>query len=191
MPPTLQALAALLVLLPGFLAAYVVQVLCVRRKQTELDKIIEALIFSFLIYLASVGFIGGTLPFAWHIQTGNDCSNSFALSANWIKLVAVLFCLPVAFGAAASFLINSDILEWLRKVKLTSRTTRSSTWNEVWEQKSLSGAVQVELSDGRNVMGWVVFYSDDPEEASIFLEDAAWVTPGTYELDYIPGPGYS
>jgi uncharacterized membrane protein YjjB (DUF3815 family) len=54
MPPTLQALAALLVLLPGFLAAYILQALCVRRRQTELDKIVEALIFSFLIYFVSV-----------------------------------------------------------------------------------------------------------------------------------------
>ncbi len=48
MPGTLQALAVLFILLPGFLAAYILQSLVSRPKQSDLEKLIEALILSFL-----------------------------------------------------------------------------------------------------------------------------------------------
>ena len=44
MPGKVEAFGLLLVLLPGFLCAYVVQSLAVRCQQTEADKVIEALI---------------------------------------------------------------------------------------------------------------------------------------------------
>ena len=44
MPGTLQALAVLFILLPGFLAVYILQSLVSRPKQSDLEKLIEALI---------------------------------------------------------------------------------------------------------------------------------------------------
>jgi hypothetical protein len=38
-------------------------------------------------------------------------------------------------------------------------------------------------------MGWVSYYSDDPNDASLFLERAAWVNSDTQELEPIHGPG--
>jgi len=46
MPSKVEALGIFLILLPGFTCAYVSQYLSVRRKQTELDKVVEALLFS-------------------------------------------------------------------------------------------------------------------------------------------------
>jgi uncharacterized membrane protein YjjB (DUF3815 family) len=68
MPSTIQALAVLFVLLPGFLAAYILQTLVARPRQTDLEKVIEAIIFSFLIYLTSALIIGTKLPVSWHVQ---------------------------------------------------------------------------------------------------------------------------
>ena len=52
MPATAVALQILLILLPGFTAAYLVQLLATRAKQTDLEKVIEALLFSFLNYVS-------------------------------------------------------------------------------------------------------------------------------------------
>jgi hypothetical protein len=40
----------------------------------------------------------------------------------------------------------------------------------------------VGLADGRSVVGYLRYYSDDPQEASLFLEDAAWLEEKTKSL---------
>ena len=65
MPQGVQAFAVLLLLLPGFLSARIVQMLCARPKQTELDKIVEALLFSFFTYLIFAVSSGTELPLSW------------------------------------------------------------------------------------------------------------------------------
>ena len=34
----------------------------------------------------------------------------------------------------------------------------------------------VDLKDGRRLLGFMTYYSDDVEQSSLFLEDAAWLT---------------
>ena len=185
MPEKLEALGTLLVLLPGFCSAYVIQQLCVRRKQTELDKIVEALLFSFLLFLATLPFFGYVLPVSWHpVTTGAGMAYTIGFNARYLW---TLFLLSIAAGAAYAVTINRDlVLRLFRKMGFTERTARYSIWNDVFQDIPRS-YLQVELSDGRIVVGYLRYYSDDPEEASIFLEDAAWLT----EKDEIPidGPG--
>jgi len=49
MPGTLLALQIFLILLPGFSAVYIVQALATRRTQTDFERVIEAIVFSFAI----------------------------------------------------------------------------------------------------------------------------------------------
>jgi hypothetical protein len=46
-----EAITILVILLPGFLAARIEQRLVVNPKQNEFDKTVEALLYSFFIYL--------------------------------------------------------------------------------------------------------------------------------------------
>ena len=69
MPSKLETLGIFLVLLPGFTCAYVTQYLAVRREQTELDKAIEALLFSSVLYLATLPFFHYGLPVSWVLGT--------------------------------------------------------------------------------------------------------------------------
>lgn len=48
--------------------------------------------------------------------------------------------------------------------------------------------MQVGLSDGRSVIGWIRNYSDEDETTELFLEDAAWVDSDGKEFP-IHGPG--
>jgi len=63
MPTSLMALQILLILLPGFAAGYIVQFLATRRPQSDLERVIEALLFSFVIYVVYVWLNQGQMPF--------------------------------------------------------------------------------------------------------------------------------
>jgi hypothetical protein len=187
MPGTLQALAVLFILLPGFLAAYILQSLVSRPKQSDFEKLIEALILSFVIYLVSALMMGTTLPVSWHSVTDASGNITFEIELAWWKLL-VLLLLPMVLGFLSAFLMQHDyVLRFFRWANLTDRTSRASTWNDVLQD--VEGAAQVELSDGSSVMGWVSYYSDDPDDASLFLQHAAWVNADTNELEPIHGPG--
>jgi hypothetical protein len=184
-PDKAEALGILLVLLPGFASAYLVQLLAARRKQSELDKIIEALIFSLFIYLITLPFFGYSLPIAWHPGNAQH-SDSWQIFVVWPHLL-VLALLAVVLGALYAASINHNWLtapfRWLR---VSERSARSSVWNDVFSD--LRGFVQVGLSDGRSVIGWIRNYSDEDETTELFLEDAAWVDSDSKEFP-IHGPG--
>jgi len=187
MPGSLQALAVLFILLPGFLAAYVLQMLVTRPKQSDLEKVVEALIFSFIIYFASAPVLRQRLPVSWHNVTEGGVT-SWVIDVTYWKLLVMLVLLPLAFGLISAFLMQRDyLLRFFRHIDLTDRTSRASTWKDVLQD--VEGVAQVELADGRSLMGWVRYYSDDSEDASIFLERAAWVNADSSGLEPIDGPG--
>ena len=172
MPGKVEAFGLLLVLLPGLLSAYVVQALAVRRKQTEVDKVVEALIFSLVLYLATLPFFGYTLPVSWHEAAPQ--SNTFLISVRWKQLCALSLS-SLFFGILYATSINRDwALGLFRWMHITKRTARSTIWNDVFEQ--VGGWVQVGLADQVVVTGWLRYYSDEAEESSLFLEQAAWIT---------------
>lgn len=173
MPATLLALQIFLILLPGFSAAYVVQALATRRSQTDLERVIEALVFSFIIYVCYASLSAGKLPF--HVV--RDAAHNGIETIVWEP--AQLWWLTLVtsgFVIAAVAYIRFDgnrVFQWMR---LTERTTRNSIWNDVFESEAIAGQpLQVELADGRSVLGHLHYYSDAEEDASIYLTGASWV----------------
>jgi di/tricarboxylate transporter len=132
MPDKLEALGVLLVLLPGFCSAYVIQQLCVRRKQTELDKVVEALLFSFFLFLVTLPFFGYVLPVSWHPVPAKD-GTAYTIAFN-ARYLWTLFLLAIAAGAAYAVNINHDLaLQIFRRIGFTERTARYSIWNDVFQ----------------------------------------------------------
>ncbi len=186
MPVTLLALQLLLILLPGFSAAYFVQALSVRRSQSDFERVIEALVFSFLIYLCDAPINRGRLPF--HIA--GDPSGKGADTVLWEPAqLGWLGILTVAFAVVAIAYIRFDGNRVLQAIGLTERTTRNSVWNDIFETEAAEiQPVQVELSDGREVLGVLLYYSDAAEDASLYLTQASWVDKEG-RTTAIPGPG--
>lgn len=188
MPGSFQALAVLFILLPGFLAAYILQSLATRPKQSDLERVVEALIFSLLIYFASILLVGRSLPLSWHVVKDAAGNATYAVETAWWKLFLIMLVLPVTLGTSIAWLVEHDLLlHLLRWCKLTERTSRSSTWIDV--MTDINSVAQVELSDGRKVMGWITYYSVDPNDSSLFLEEAAWVDETGNTTVPIDGPG--
>jgi hypothetical protein len=148
MPEKLQALAILFVLLPGFLCAYIIQSLAVRRQQTETEKVIEALIFSLILYLVTLPHFGFNLPVHW--QSGSD--GAIRIAADYSHLLT-LFVLSIFFGISYAANINHDwLMGLMRWANVTERTARTSIWNDAFQE--ISGWVQVGFEDGTQIRGW-------------------------------------
>lgn len=180
-----EALVILVVLLPGFLAARIEQRLTVNPDQNEFDKTVEALVYSFFIYLIFT-LIDNTFPIGLRIDRASPESYSYSLVTSPIHL-ALLPLIAVALSVLVSSATNHDWFgNFFRRIGATSRTWRPAIWNDVF--LSQGGVVQVELADGRSVIGWLKYYSDRAENASLFLERASWVGE---KADAIPvaGPG--
>ena len=171
-PHQFDALGILLVLLPGFLCARIVQALCVRPKQTEADKIIEALLYSFVVYVLFACIFGRSMPVAVNIADIGGVKH-YSLDLQ-LKPLGELIGLATLLGLLIGIVNTNDLSGILfRAMRATQRTTRSSVWSDVFHERS--GVVLVELGDGRRVMGWVGHYSDDPDESSLYLRSAAWI----------------
>lgn len=211
MPTSLVALEIFLILLPGFAAAYVVQQLATRRTQSDLERVIEALLFSFIIYVCFAAANHGKLPFALEKQsaaqaaadTGNanpadksatapakpsaeddDSGQTIVWNPGSLGLLAAI---TFAFGVLAILYINHDGNRLFRRLRLTERTTRSSIWTDIFESEAgQEQIVQVELPGNRSILGVLLYYSDDPDENSLFIAKASWVTA---DGDQIPIPG--
>ncbi len=189
MPTTVVALQILLILLPGFTAAYIVQLLATRAKQTDLEKIIEALLFSFLIYV-SYGLIRHNgMPVGIIHTASGDTFQFHRINLVWLTGLSFFFALLMILY------VNKDGASFFRWVRLTERTSRNSIWNDTFQDvqqvvdPQAGSIVEVELGDGRRIMGAVKFYSDTAEECSVFLQSAAWISEDEQAEIPIRGPG--
>lgn len=170
----------------GFACAYIVEKLAVRRKQSDFDKVIEAFLFSLILYLVVAPFFGYTLPLLWnHLSIAG--SEQYVLHLRWLYL-AVLAASAAVLAILYSANLNRDwLLRLLRRIGVTQRTVRNTIWNDTFQDIQAS-YVLVEIAGDRRLIGFVRYYSDDPKENSIFLEDAAWVMDNG-DQQPILGPG--
>lgn len=182
MPATVIALQILLILLPGFAAAYVLQLLVSRANQSDLDKVVEALLFSFLIYSAFVFVNQGQLPFS--------IDNNNGPTVHWrLRGLAWLVAITFGFALVTVIYLNRDGNYIFRSLGITERTSRRSIWNDIFESEAQDRQViQVELEGGRSVLGVLKYYSDAADDCSLYLIQARWVSPAGEEIE-IPGPG--
>lgn len=164
-----EALTALLLLLPGFVCAKLIRWLCPRPQQTEMEKVVDALLYSFVVYVIFV-LVFGVPEKITRVHVAALAAISFALAA-----------------LVSAFITNDFAGSLLRWCRLTHRTTRPSIWHDVFHK--YSGYVLVELADTRMVFGWVEFYSDFPNPPTLFLKDACWINRETGGRNQIAGAG--
>lgn len=181
---SLEVLAVLVILLPGFVAARVVQSLADRNKQSDFDKVVEALVYSFVIY-AIYSFWGYGLPIEWSAFKDSAGADRYLVNLHSKELLGIggiSICIALLLAAAENHDFSGRLFRFLR---ITRHTARPSIWSDTFHE--YQGFAQVELKDGRHVVGWVLRYSGDPKQPSLFLSRAHWVDPSG-NID-IPGKG--
>ena len=146
------------------------QLLALRQSQTDLDKVIEECLYSFIIYALFVLY-GYGLPFS--VIPAKPPVTETTITWNRDKLL-VLCMITTAVAIAAALYVNLDGNWLLRKIRVTERTARRSIWNDVFQREVKdSQIVQIELADKRSLLGVLNYYSDAAEDCSIYLSQAS------------------
>ncbi len=165
---TLELLNTILLIAPGFISVKIFDIIGKRKNNTAWEKLIEAIIFFFLIYIFT--------SFCYEWKTFISLSESkppiFIVEKDFIFLGLLTF-FSVLFPVIFTYLVYSDwYMKLLRKIKITDQTGRASTWIDVFsEQKRF---LIVHLKDNRSIYGWPLYFSNNSDEGHIYLQFPEW-----------------
>ncbi|MEM1115160.1 MAG: DUF6338 family protein [Bacteroidota bacterium] len=160
-----ETVSVLIVLLPGFLSSAVLDALIVRKDRDLAGRVLEALVFSFLTYAISSALLQRDAQGASFQDTGVGFEG-----ADLLLILGVAFVLPVLLSVS----INNDLhMRVLRKIRVTSKTSRDAVWLDVFTDQE--AYVIVNFKDGRRLFGWPMYYADSAEDGHLYLHDPAWI----------------
>jgi hypothetical protein len=96
--------------------------------------------------------------------------------------------MALATGVLYSASLNHDwLLRLLRKWRIAQRTG-NSIWNDAF-QDIPSFFVLVKLYGDRSIVGFLLYYSYEQEDMSLFMEYAAWIVDSEGTRSPIDGSG--
>jgi len=164
---TFQAIQIIIFLIPGFIAGIVYNGLVVRRQPKEFKLIIEALIFSVLIYTPYY-YIFEALPILF---TKKD--DLIIYSFNGTSL-SILLLFSLFFPIVFAYIVNNDIhMRILRFFKITTKTAGETIWLDVFYTHK--NFIIINFEDGRRIYGWPMYFSETPQNPYIFLYKPKWI----------------
>lgn len=137
----------------------------VRKPRPGVANVIEALVFSFLIYAILAPCYGGS-PVSMESVTLKN-TTTYRPTVDAVFLVsAVVLAILLALIVGSS--ITNDLhMALLRKLRVTHRTARDDTWLDIFiDQKRY---FVVTFTDGRRIFGWPQYYSNDRDEVPIYI----------------------
>lgn len=177
---TVEALNILLLLLPGFLSSQIFYSLFTPGEISVSRRILDALLFSFIIYLLVSVFVPWE-PLAQVKSSSGALAYQFSANGYVILLsFGVMVCIPLVVGF---FYFNDYVHIFLRKLRITTKSSRASTWNDAFLTQDRY--VIVTLKDGRRIRGYPTMFSTDPKEGFLYLYNPAWVNDNK-EVDDAP-----
>jgi drug/metabolite transporter superfamily protein YnfA len=163
---TFQALQILIFLIPGFIASTVLNMLVVRVEQKQFGKVVEALVFTLIIFVV-YSFVSQKSPIQLS-KVGENVAYSYDSHA-FLWLVGISIVIPVIMSA----LVTHDLhMKLARSLRISKKTARTSVWVDVFYD--LDNYIIVNFKDGRSIFGWPTYFSTDPDQPYIFLSEPAW-----------------
>jgi hypothetical protein len=158
-----DALNILIFLIPGFISANILNFIVVRKEKNDFSKVVEALIFSLVIYTV-YAIIFKETPVL--IQEKSIIFNWESLL--FLSIFSVLF--PLILGANIT---NDLLMKGARFLRITKNKSRSSVWLDVFYD--FKRHVIINFENGRRIYGWPMYYSKEPDKPYVFLYNPAWV----------------
>ncbi|SFB90869.1 DUF6338 family protein [Collimonas sp. OK412] len=171
-----DVLSLLTQLMPGFLTAWVVYGLTTYTKPAQFERVVQALIFSFIVN-ALVAILEIILLFSGrYIQLGIwNRSTELIASAS----IAFIFGIVLSF-----FMTNDAFFSLARRLRLTSRTPYPSEWYAAFKIKpprALARYVVLHLEGSRRISGYPIEWPTEPSSGHFRLTDAAWLNDDNVE----------
>ncbi|MCG8038562.1 MAG: DUF6338 family protein [Candidatus Thiodiazotropha taylori] len=170
---TKEAIQFLGYLLPGFLAAWVFYGLTSHSKPSQFERVVQALIFTFIIQV----FIPGA---KWLLEV----VGKYIPLGSWDNAAEGLtsFFLALVFGAVLAYLANNDTIhKWLRKIGFTTRTSHPSEWFYVLSDKVMF--VILHLNDGRRLYGWPKEWPIESDKGQFYIMMPSWIQADGNQID--------
>lgn len=162
-----QALQILIFLIPGFISAIILDALVVRMEKKELGKIIEALIFSMIIYTI-YSSISGKSPISLSKLEETTTLIYDSKSFLWLALFSLFIPLILSF-----FITNDLHMKLARSLRITMKTARAYVWLDVFSD--IDKHIIINFENGRRIYGWPMYHSSKPENPYIYLFNPAWI----------------
>ena len=175
---TYETVNLLLLLMPGLLSSSIYNLLRRKEELSTLDKIIEALIFSFLIYI-SLNLTYGWEPLAQAKKIDNEILYTFSPDTGLILLTLLYsVVLPIIWGSIVHYDLHMKLF---RKAKITDRTSRDTVWDDVFTNEKRF--ITIHLKDERRIAGWPLYYSTNKDDGFLYLSQAAWINEKNEEIE--------
>lgn len=152
-------------LLPGFLAAWIYHAFSPFKPQSQFDRVINALILTFLIQLG-IGLIEKLALTLGGFYSLGEWSDDVELA--WTALCSVIIGLTFSY-----FSHNDAFHDVLRKLKLSSKTSYPSEWYglALEELTKPDAWILLQLDDGNRVAGWAERWPTETKAGQFVL---AW-----------------
>ena len=166
-------LALLTQLMPGFLTAWVVYGLTTYAKPSQFERIVQALIYSFIVS-AVVAAAEPLLLLAGQFVRLGTWDHSAEVIASAV--------LAIALGLLLSFFMTNDaFFQRARRLGLTSRTPFPSEWYGAFAARPPRYVV-LHLEGGRRITGYPMEWPTEPISGHFKLTDAAWLDDQNKEI---------
>ena len=152
-------------LLPGFLAAWILYGLASHPKPSQFERTVEALVFTFIIHVATRATEMILLAVGELFSMGE-----------WEGIAELIWPVfyAVLLGGGLAWLINRDFFhKYMREMGFTSRTSHPSEWFCVFSSRAAH--VILNFHDGRRLIGWPKEWPMSPDVGQFYIQEPAWI----------------
>jgi hypothetical protein len=165
-----DAVLILQYLLPGFLTAWIFYGFTSYPRPSQFERIIQALIFTFIIQVAVF------LERAFCLRIGVDWFSNCSENSNIIcTAINAIF-----FGILFSYFANNDKFhKIIRIIRISRETSFPSEWFGTFSKKVTY--IVLHLKDERRLYGWPIEWPSAPDHGHFLLVQASWLQ-GTKEI---------
>lgn len=170
---TFDALAIFAYLIPGFVSSVLLNLLISREKKDFSEQVIEALVFSFLIYVA-IALSTDAAPVVIKKSPEENAIPTTVFNGTLMPLVmlyAVL--LPIIISVCQRFDFPAY---FLRKFKMTRMISQSNLWTHAFASQSGCWTTVV-MKNGDRFYGWPRYYSTLGDNRSLLLHNPHMILP--------------
>ena len=158
-----EVVSVLTFLLPGFVAAAVFYSLTSHPKPSEVDRVVQALIFT---------IVGRTVAEGLSLIVASLGGENL-WTESWEVIVAVVIAVIVALVAA--WITNTDALHALfRRTGLTKETSYPSEWYSTFSRNP-DCYVVLHLKGERRLYGWPEEWPSRPDQGHFRIAEGEWL----------------
>jgi hypothetical protein len=160
-------------LLPGLLAAWVLYGLTSQTKPSQFERVVQALIFTFIIQ--------ALLPLVHSICLA---AGEIYVVRAWDKASEQIasFLLALLLGILLAYYTNTDSLHvWLRNKGLTTRTSYPSEWFGVFSQRVRY--VVLHFNDERRLYGWPKEWPNESDKGHFYVMQPMWLSDDEKKIE--------